>query len=217
MLLFTEAHLEYNAGLVISIGSDTRRSPVRNGATAASLARELQEYRQTRLVSTARPPSTPCQSVVNGTMFTPFVYIGVPMQSALDLCVAWSMYGLYMCQNFWPRPRSDLEQLGPSAPVTWPRQSHPQALTQEGQKRTPWLTSCPEPPSSRAFCRCFPFSKDRAQLRLCRVSTCFKQVHCQLIACALPSFMPLAKPKLERSRHCEALKSKDGKPCLSPS
>ena len=85
MLLFTEAHLEYNAGLVISIGSDARPSPIRIGSTSAILARELREYRQT-LVSTARPPCTPSESVVNGTMFTPFV--GVPMRNALDLCVA---------------------------------------------------------------------------------------------------------------------------------
>ena len=58
MLLFTEAHLEYNAGLVISIGCDTRLSPVSKGATAASLAQELQEYRQTLFVhcSTAKQP-----------------------------------------------------------------------------------------------------------------------------------------------------------------
>ena len=93
MLLFTAAHLEYNAGLVISIGSDTRPSPVRIGSTSTILARELREYRQT-LVSTARPPSTPSDSVGNGTMFSPFV--GVSMQSALDLCVAWSVYGLFM-------------------------------------------------------------------------------------------------------------------------
>ena len=125
MLLFTEVHLEYNAGLVISIGSDTRLSPVNKGATAASLAQELQEYRQT-VLSTARPPSNPSESVLNGTMFTPLV--GVSMQSALDLCVAWSIYGLYMCQN-------------QSVPVVWPRKAHPQALIQTGQERTPWLTS----------------------------------------------------------------------------
>ena len=34
MLLFTEAHLEYNAGLVISIGSAGRPSPVETTSTA---------------------------------------------------------------------------------------------------------------------------------------------------------------------------------------
>ena len=91
MLLFTEAHLEYNSGLVISIGGDARSSPVRRGSSSAILAQELHEYRQT-LVSMARPPCTPSESVVNGTMFTPFV--GVPMRNALDLCVVWSVYGL---------------------------------------------------------------------------------------------------------------------------
>ena len=45
-LLFTEAHLELSAGLVISTGSDIRPSPVRMGSTSAILARELHEYRQ---------------------------------------------------------------------------------------------------------------------------------------------------------------------------
>ena len=104
MLLFTEAHLEYNAGLVISIGSGHRSSPLERRSSSAMLAQELQECRLT-LVSRARPPATPSEAAVNGTMFTPFV--GVPMQNALDLCVVWSLYGLYACKNFWPCPKSN--------------------------------------------------------------------------------------------------------------
>ena len=91
MLLFTEAHLEYNAGLVISIGSSHRSSPLERKPNSAMLAKELQAYRLT-LVSRARPPVTLSETAVNGTMFTPFV--GVPMQNGLDLCVVWSLYGL---------------------------------------------------------------------------------------------------------------------------
>ena len=37
MILFTEAHLEYNAGLVISIGSASRPSPIDPASTADTL------------------------------------------------------------------------------------------------------------------------------------------------------------------------------------
>ena len=77
-------------------------------------------------------------------MFTPFV--GVPMQSALDLCVVWSLYGLY----FWPCPKLnpvDAEE----GSLKWSRQSHPQALTPAGQMRTPGSPAGLEPPSSARY------------------------------------------------------------------
>ena len=101
MLLFTEAHLEYNAGLVISIGNRSKHSPLEHDATASTLAKNLQAGRLA-LVSRARPPVNPSDTVISGTMFTPFV--GVAMQTALDLCMVWSLYGLYMCKHFWPSP-----------------------------------------------------------------------------------------------------------------
>ena len=149
MLLFTEAHLEYNAGLVISIGSSHRSSPLESKPTSASLARDLQAYRLA-LVSRARPPVTPSETAINGTMFTPFV--GVPMQNPLDLCVVWSLYGLYTRKNFWPCPKVNPTGHGDGGSIKWPRQSHPQALTPAGQMRTPWL----EPLSSRGSCQCSP-------------------------------------------------------------
>ena len=54
MLLFTEAHLEYNAGLVISIGNRSKRSPLEHDATASTLAKNLQAGRLA-LASRARP------------------------------------------------------------------------------------------------------------------------------------------------------------------
>ena len=48
------------------------------------------------------------------------------MQTALDLCIVWSLYGLYMCKNYWPCPTAN------------------PAGHEEGgtlQMRTPWLTS----------------------------------------------------------------------------
>ena len=40
MLLFTEAHLEYNAGLVISIGNRNKHSPLEHDTSALTLAKE---------------------------------------------------------------------------------------------------------------------------------------------------------------------------------
>lgn len=81
MLLFTEAHLEYNAGLVISIGNRWMRSPLETEPSAAVLADRLRAYR-CALASRGRPPPVPSAAAISGTMFTPFV--GVSMQNALD-------------------------------------------------------------------------------------------------------------------------------------
>ena len=135
MLLFTEAHLEYNAGLV---GNRSKHSPLEYETTAAALAKSLQECRLA-LVSRARPPVNPSDAAISGTMFTPFV--GIAMQTALDLCMVYSLYGLYMCKHFWPSPVTSPDELGPGGTIKWPRQSHPKALTPEGRERTPWITS----------------------------------------------------------------------------
>ena len=58
LLLVTEAHLEYNAGLVISIGSQGRPSPITSHSTAEVLAEELADYRS-QLLAMARPPVNP--------------------------------------------------------------------------------------------------------------------------------------------------------------
>ena len=55
MLLFREAHLEYNAGLVISIGNHHKSSPMENEPSSAALAMDLQAHRLA-LVSRAKPP-----------------------------------------------------------------------------------------------------------------------------------------------------------------
>ena len=138
MLLFTEAHLEYNAGLVVSIGNRNKHSPLEHDTSAQTLAKSLQAGRLA-LVSRARSPVNPSDTVMSGTLFTPFV--GIAMQSALDLCMVWSLYGLYMCKHFWPMPIPSPEESSPGSPIKWPRQSHPRALTPEGRERTPWVTS----------------------------------------------------------------------------
>ena len=55
LLLVTEAHLEYNAGLVISIGSRGRPSPITSHSNAEVLAEELADNRL-QLLAMARPP-----------------------------------------------------------------------------------------------------------------------------------------------------------------
>ena len=140
MLLFTEAHLEYNAGLVISLGSTSRPSPVTTSSTPFSLAAELEDYRQ-QLLAMATPPECPTDASQGGSLFTPLV--GVPMETSLDLAVVWALYGTYMCRQFWPIPlgkQADGHEQTPEA-VTWPRRAHPGALSAAGQERTPWLAS----------------------------------------------------------------------------
>ena len=83
VLLFTEAHLEYNAGLVIPIGNRNKHSPLEHDTSAQTLARSLQAGRLA-LVSRARSPVNPSDTVMSCTLFTPFV--GTAMQSARPLC-----------------------------------------------------------------------------------------------------------------------------------
>ena len=81
-LLFTEAHLEYNAGLVVSIGNRRKSSPMEHETSAAALAKSLQACRQA-LVSRAKAPINPSEAAINGTMFTPFVGVQWPSWSQL--------------------------------------------------------------------------------------------------------------------------------------
>ena len=137
MLLFTEAHLEYNAGLVISIGSPNRPSPIEATSTAENLAEELEDYRQ-QLLAMAAPPECPTEASQGGSLFTPL--IGVPMEHSLDLAVVWALYGTYMCYQFWPMPEGACSDQQHLTSIKWPKRAHPGALTDAGRERTPWLT-----------------------------------------------------------------------------
>ena len=98
MLLFTEAHLECNVGLVISVGNRSKHSPLEYDTNASNL-----QAGRLALVSRARPPVNPSDTAISGTVFTPFV--GIAMQTALDLCMVWSLYGLHV-QALLPSPSS---------------------------------------------------------------------------------------------------------------
>ena len=140
LLLVTEAHLEYNAGLVISIGSRGRPSPITSQSSADVLAEELADYRL-QLLAMARPPINPTDCSQGATMFTPLV--GVPMENSLDLVIVWAMYGSFTCKTFWPMPNtcpSSTPDTGEGLPVRWPKKAHPGALSEAGQERAPWLT-----------------------------------------------------------------------------
>ena len=129
MILVTEAHLEYNAELVISLGSAGRPSPVEPNSTADTLAEELADYRR-QLLAMATPPTCPTDSSQGGSLFTPLM--GVPMENSLDLVVTWALYGTYMCHTFWPKP-SSANSGNTDSPdqmhIKWPKRAHPGALT----------------------------------------------------------------------------------------
>ena len=130
LLLVTEAHLEYNAGLVISLGSQGRPSPITQHSTAETLADDLADYRS-QLLAMARPPENPTGTLQGGTMFT------------LDLVMVWALYGIYMCKTFWPRPvmpTNSTAMTDELHPIRWPKKAHPDALSEAGRERTPWLT-----------------------------------------------------------------------------
>ena len=192
MLLFTEAHLEYNAGLVVSIGNRSKHSPLEHDTTASTLAKSLQAGRLA-LVSRARPPVNPSDTVISGTMFTPFV--GVAMQTALDLCMVWSLYGLLCVSTFGLAllpPRMNVVQTARSSghgnPIL-----EPSPLREESERRGSLAGL--EPHLNREYCQCFQCLLGHVQSRRCQVNTSFKLVLCRATECALPYFMPLAKPK----------------------
>ena len=70
LLLVTEAHLEYNAGLVISLGSQGRPSPITQHSTAETLADDLADYRS-QLLAMARPPENPTGTFLGGNNVYP--------------------------------------------------------------------------------------------------------------------------------------------------
>ena len=162
--------------------------------SAAALAKSLQACRLA-LVSRAKAPINPSEAAINGTMFTPFV--GVPMRTALDLCIVWSLYGLYMCKHFcWPCPAMSAADLGPGGTIRWPRQSHPGALTPAGQERTPWLTSWARATFEQGILSVLPTLEGPCTATShCRGSIFSRPVRYHAIECDQPFSMPLVKPK----------------------
>ena len=204
LLLVTEAHLEYNAGLVISIGSQGRPSPITSHSNADVLAEELADYRSQLLVM-ARPPVNPTDCSQGGTMFTPLV--GVPMENSLDLVTTWAMYGSFMCRTFWPMPMTHPPQAsnpGEGLPIRWPKRAHPGALAEAGQERTPWLTRWARATFEQGCLSALPHLEGTCKA----LSAAFL-----LIACALSFFMLLGKPKMMPRRSSMTLHSLGGKRC----
>ena len=173
MLLFTEAHLEYNAGLVISIGSTNRPSPVEATSTADNLAEELEDYRQ-QLLAMAAPPECPTDASQGGSLFTPL--IGVPMENSLDLglCMALTCAitsGRCRVVGKWSaviirsqRPSSGLNVLTQEPLLKQDKNAH------HGSRVGP------EPPLSKAVCPCCLTWKDPAKQFPSLVSTFSRQV-----------------------------------------
>ena len=196
MLLFTEAHLEYNAGLVISIGNRSKHSPLEHDATASTLAKSLQAGRRAiqssvalclplLLESQCKPPLT---SVWSGP------YMGFT-------CV--STFGLALLS-----PRLNWVQAAQSSGHGNPIPG-PSPLQEESELRGSLAGLAP--PLNREYFQCFQRLLGHAQSRRCQVNTSFKPVHCRATACVLPYFMPLARPKLERKLLYESWSNKGGK------
>ena len=165
LILFTEAHLEYNAGLVISIGSAGRPSPIDPASTTDTLASELADYRH-QLLAMARPPENPTDAAMSGSLFTP--PIGVPMQNSLDLVIAYCLGPLWY-ETYWPRPAIPGTSNASTGTdnIRWPKRAHPGALTKAGQERTPWLTSWARPTFEQGCLSALPhFEGSRKALSL---------------------------------------------------
>ena len=173
MILFIEAHLEYNAGLVISIRSASGPSPIDPASIADTLASELADYRH-QLLAMAKPPDNPTDAALSGSLFIPL--IGVPMQNSLHLVITWALYGTYMCKTYWPCPAmpSTSNASTETGNIRWPKRAHPGALTKAGQERTPWLTSWARPPLNKDASPHYRTLKVRAKPCRFQVSTCSK-------------------------------------------
>ena len=156
LLLVTEAHLEYNAGLVISLGSQGGPSPITQHSTAETLADDLADYRSQSLAM-ARPPGNP-----TGTMLPPLV--GAPMENSRHAV------GTYMCKTFWPRPvmpPHSTDMTDEPQPIRWPKKAHPAALSEAGRERTPWLTRWARATFEQGECE----SKNHDHDKQCREGT----------------------------------------------
>ena len=163
MLLFTEAHLEYNAGLVISIGSTNRPSPVDAAAAAENLAEELEDYRQ-QLLAMAAPPECPTDASQGGSLFTPLIGVPWKTRSTLQLfghCMAHiCAINSGQCQvvgkgvaviNRNQRPSSGLNELILEPSPKQDKNAHDGSL------------AGPEPPLNKAVCQCCLTWKDHAK------------------------------------------------------
>ena len=138
---------------------------------------------------------------------------GVPMRTALDLCIVWSLYGLYMCKHFWPCPAMSTADLGPGGAIRWPRQSHPGHSLQP-PRATPWLTSWARPPSNRESSPCSQRWNAHALPHHCRGSIFSRPVRCHVTECGQPFFMPLEAK--EHRLLCVTWRSRAGKRCQLP-
>ena len=207
MLLFTEAHLEYNAGLVISIGNRSKHSPLEHDATASTLAKNLQAGRLA-LVSRARPPVNPSESSV--ALCLPLL---LGSQCKPPLTYAWSgPYTGFTCVSTFGlallSPRMNLVQAAQSSGHRSPIQG-PSPLQEESELRGSLAGLAP--PLNREYFQRFQCLLGHAQSRRCQVNISSKPVHCRATVCVLPYFMPLARPKLERKLRYESWSNKGGK------
>ena len=179
MLLFTEAHLEYNAGLVISIGSPNRPNPIESTSTAEDLAEELEDCRQ-QLLAMAAPPECPTEASQSGSR---------SLVCQWSTPWTWPLWGHCMAHtcaiNF-----GRCQAVGKGTAATtrlWQRSRGRNEPTQEplrklGKSARPGLLAGPEPLLSKDVCQCCRILKDPVRLSPSPGNTFFKQVELHQIA-----------------------------------
>eukprot|EP00438_Fugacium_kawagutii_P024302 Skav226601 [mRNA] locus=scaffold848:274:909:- [translate_table: standard] len=131
MLLVTESHYEFNAGMVISIGDQQLRTPP--AASAQELSVALHDRRLT-FIRSSQPPANPTKALQSGLLLTPL--LGAVATSALDQCTAWALYGEFCLKAYWPVPELRQDETKPR----WRKFAHPANLSPLGQHRQPSLT-----------------------------------------------------------------------------
>ena len=212
LLLVTEAHLEYNAGLVISIGSHGRPSPTASQSSAEVLAEELADYRS-QLLAMARPPVNPTDcSQKKPCLPRLSEYL---WKTPLTL----SLYGpctVVSCAEHFGRRQ-------PYTPLRRPtllrgcRFGGPRGPTQVPCLRRGKiaLRGSPDgrvPPSNKVVYPCCHTWKVPVKPYPYQGNTCSRPVFL-LIACVLSFFMLLGKPKMMLQRFSMTSRSLGGKRC----
>ena len=124
LLLVTEAHLECNAGQVISTGSQGRPSLITSHSNADVLAEELADHRSQLLAR-------------HGPRIPPIAHREEPCLprcrstdgNSLDPAITWAMCGSFMCRSFWPVPVQAFDP-GEESPIRWPKRTHSGVLAE---------------------------------------------------------------------------------------
>ena len=93
------------------------------------------------------------------------------MQTALNPCMVWSLYGLHMCKHFWPGPVTSPDEFGAGSQSSGRGNPIQRLSPLKGESELLGSPAGLVPPSSREHCQCSPCQQDHAQSRRCQVNT----------------------------------------------